>query len=220
MPSSTQAGREARPRRATYHHGNLREALMDGAVDLIDREGLRGFSLNAVARAVGVSTAAPYRHFASGEALLTAVVQRGWTEFTAALRATAEQHPDDCLRRLRALGETYLAFARQRPAVFRLLFDKRDRPVDRSGGRIAFTVLLDCVAQAAAQGLLRAPGDPVDVAHAAWALVHGLAMLHLGGDFEATRPGAGTEVGDRVLALFVDGIRTVPDGEANTESGG
>jgi hypothetical protein len=124
------------------------------------------------------------------------------------LHGAAASHPDDPLTRLRALGACYVAFAIDRSPVFRLLFDQRDRPVDRARGRAAFDVLLQCVREAHRGGLLRQGSDPVDVAHAAWALVHGLAVLQLGGGFGVTRPGVpSTEVTAAVLDQFVDGVR-------------
>ncbi|WBB78418.1 TetR/AcrR family transcriptional regulator [Micromonospora sp. WMMD882] len=195
--------------RARYHHGNLRQALMDAAVDLIARHGVPGFSLNAAARAAGVSTAAPYRHFATKEALLAAVVERGWDQFGAALRDAAGRHPDDPLERLAALGRTYLEFAVDRPAVFRLLFGEREREPQRSAaGPATFATLLTCVRQAREQGQTRPGLDDRGVARSAWGLVHGLATLHIDDVLGVVEPDASPyRLGGAAIDLFIDGLR-------------
>ena len=195
--------------RTRYHHGNLRQALLDAAVDLIARHGVHGFSLNAAARAAGVSTAAPYRHFATKDALVAAVVERGWEQFGAALRHAAQRHPDDPLERLAALGRQYIDFAVARPAVFRLLFGERDRePLRSAAGPATFDTLLACVRQARERGQLRPGLDDRRVAHAAWAMVHGLATLHLDDVLGATEPDAARHrLGSAAIEVLIDGLR-------------
>lgn len=195
--------------RPRYHHGNLRQALMDAAMDLIARDGVAGFSLNAAARAAGVSTAAPYRHFATKEALLTAVVERGWDQLGTALRDTAARYPDDPLARMAALGRTYIAFAVDRPAVFRLLFGERERePLRSTAGLATFATLLACVRQAREQGLLRPCSDDRRIAQSAWGLVHGLAVLHLDNVLGVVEPDTSPcRLGSAAIELFIDGLR-------------
>lgn len=208
--------------RSRYHHGNLRQALMDAAVALIATEGVAGFSLNAAARAAGVSTAAPYRHFASKEALLAAVVERGWKQFGAALRKAAARHPDDPLQRLAALGRTYIAFAVDHPAVFRLLFGERERePLRSTAGLATFATLLACVRQAREQGQLRPCHDDRQIAQSAWGLVHGLATLHLDNVLSIVEPDASAcRLGSVAIDLFIDGLRRhAPDPPTNPTQG-
>jgi AcrR family transcriptional regulator len=190
-----------------YHHGNLRETLLDAALDLIARDGVSGFSLNAAARAAGVSRAAPYRHFAGKEALLAAAVDRGFAQLRAQLEVAAQPYPDDPLARLGALGTAYVTFAMDNPAAFRLLFhESRQRP--STGGRATFAVLQDCVDQAHRDSRLRTDLRAADVVRAAWALVHGLVTLHLDGAL-ATAPLPALEQAavEATLATFIAGIR-------------
>lgn len=208
--------------RTRYHHGNLRQALMDAAVDLITTEGVAGFSLNAAARAAGVSTAAPYRHFASKEALLSAVVERGWKQFGAALQEAAARHPDDPLQRLAALGQTYIAFAVKHPAIFRLLFAERERePLRSTAGLATFATLLACVRQARERGQLRPCRDDRQIAQSAWGLVHGLATLHLDNVLGIVEPDASpSQLGSVAIDLFINGLRHhAPDPPANPTPG-
>ncbi|MGC4893654.1 TetR/AcrR family transcriptional regulator [Micromonospora sp. DT31] len=195
--------------RTGYHHGNLRQALLDAAVDLIAKNGLPGFSLNAAARTAGVSTAAPYRHFATKDALVAAVVERGWDQFGAALRRAEQRHPDDPLARLAALGRQYIEFAAHQPAVFRLLFGERERdPLRSAAGTATFTTLLTCVRQAQEQGQIRACLDDRQVAQAAWGMVHGVATLHLDDVLGTIEPDASPyQVGSAAIDLLIDGLR-------------
>ncbi|WP_230684902.1 TetR/AcrR family transcriptional regulator [Cellulomonas sp. JZ18] len=140
MPSTTRSD-GARPGghgRAGYHHGALRTALLEGAREMLVERGPDGFSLNALARRVGVSTAAPYRHFADRDALLCALADEGYVAFGAALDAAvhASSGPRD---RLRRLGIAYLRYAAENPAVFAIMFTARlggrVRSVRRRSGR-------------------------------------------------------------------------------------
>ena len=110
-----------RKRAASYHHGDLRDALMRAARTILEKDGLAELSLRGVARAVGVSPAAPYHHFADKHALLTAVATQGF----AALRSemiTRMAKETDPVARLDASGVGYVVFAVDNPALFRLMF--------------------------------------------------------------------------------------------------
>lgn len=192
---------------ATYHHGNLREALLDATLDLVARDGVSGFSLNAAARAAGVSRAAPYRHFANKEALLAAAVDRGFSRLRDRLEVAARTYPDEPLARLGALGLAYVTFAMANPAEFRLLFHE-SRSHSSVGGRATFAVLNDCVDQAHRDSRLRADLEAVDVVRAAWALVHGLVTLHLDGALApAPLPSMDRAAIEATLGMFIAGIR-------------
>ena len=157
-------------RNAPYHHGDLRRALLDAALLILRDEGEAGLGLRELARAVGVSPAAPYRHFDGRIALLEALAVTGWTRFTAAMEATAAGRPQD--RRI-AMGRTYVRFALDNANLFRLMFSPQLRRDNRPGLRMAAD---------AAYGTLRyiAGGHRLD-SIAAWSLVHGLAVLLLDG---------------------------------------
>lgn len=190
-----------------YHHGNLREALLDATLDLVARDGVSGFSLNAAARAAGVSRGAPYRHFASKEALLTAAVDRSFSRLRDQLEVAARPHPDEPLARLGALGTAYVTFAMANPAAFRLLFPE-SRHHSNAGGPATFAVLNDCVDQAHRDSRLRAELEAVDVVRAAWALVHGLVTLHLDGALAPyPLPALDRAAIEATLGMFIAGIR-------------
>ena len=106
---------EARP----YHHGDLRRALVDAARRLLETEGPAAMSLRAVAREAGVSPAAPYHHFKDKSELMGAIASEGWTQLTKAMFEAKAANPDDPMAR----ATTYIAFARARPALYRVMFD-------------------------------------------------------------------------------------------------
>src|SRR5579863_6646587 len=109
-------------RRRPYHHGNLREALLQGAVRVIAEVGPAAFTLREVARRAGVSHNAPYRHFRDKDALLAAVATEGYRELTRAMREAANLKSDP-LEKLKQSGLAYVAFALRRPEHFTAMFD-------------------------------------------------------------------------------------------------
>src|SRR4051812_31489326 len=114
---------EARP----YHHGDLSRALVDAARKILESEGPSALSLRAVAREAGVSPAAPYHHFKDKNELLEAVAHEGWHELDAAL-AKARASTDEARTRMTNLGVAYVCFARDNPALYRVMYDRsRDK---------------------------------------------------------------------------------------------
>lgn len=165
-----------------YHHGDLRQALVNAALALIaERQDARGVSLREVARRVGVSQAAPYRHFDDKDALLAAVAEDGFQRLLAALQANATTAIADPLQRLRVSGVAYVAFAIAHPSHYRVMFgafqsDNPAYPTLNAVGREAFAVMVEAIVAGQSAGLIKA-GDPRQLAWVTWSLVHGLAML-------------------------------------------
>lgn len=159
---------------APYHHGNLRQALLEAALRILEQQGEAGLGLRDLARAVGVSPAAPYRHFDSRAALLEALAVTGFQRFTVSMEAVAAAGPIDPMAEM---GKTYVLFALENPGLFRLMFSpqvsKNGRPGLRMAADAAFATLRHVVGGDAAAGRVRAL--------AAWAKVHGLAVLLLDG---------------------------------------
>lgn len=177
-----------RRRRSSYHHGNLRRALLDGALRLVQREGAEALTLRAVARLAGVSQAAPYRHFTDKQALLAAVAEEGFRALTAAMQRAAVR-ADSALARFRALGLAYVEFASAHPAHFRVMFgreaaDRSAHPSLRAAAEETFGLLVEAVRECQRTGLVRA-GDPEELALSAWSIVHGLSALSVDGQLQA-----------------------------------
>jgi AcrR family transcriptional regulator len=163
-----------------YHHGHLREALLQAAIQLIAEVGPAGFTLREVARRAGVSHNAPYRHFPEQQDLLAAVAAQGFRELNQAM-LDAVKHHRDSVARLKRAGLAYVEFALDRPEHFTVMFDvppasKRDDPCDAEAAEQAFGTLLGLVKHCQDEGRLPA-GDTHQFALLAWSMVHGIAKL-------------------------------------------
>lgn len=166
----------------TYHHGHLRRALIDAALVRIPVQGIVGLSLRALARDVGVTHAAPYRHFADKSALIAAIADEGAAALGHAMQQAMQQSAPgadpggadpggaDPQRQLRAMGQAYVRFAVSNPAYFKVMFGP-GQPM----GEIE--MLINAVRRARAQG----EADTEHVALAAWCMVHGIATLVVDG---------------------------------------
>jgi AcrR family transcriptional regulator len=179
------AGAVRKKPRGRYHHGDLRRALIDAALAIVEREGWHALTLRAAARLLGVSQAAPYRHFVDKDALLAAVAEEGLRTLSAWMREEAAPHEASPSRRLQALGVAYVKFAVAHPARFRVMFTAVVAEPDACPALVAayeemFGLLLDAIAACQRARLVR-EGDPRELALAAWSVVHGLADLSVGG---------------------------------------
>ena len=176
-PAVTRAPRARR----TYHHGDLRRSLVAAATRLLDGHGAQGVTLRGAARQAGVSQAAPYRHFASKEALLAAVAAEAFDALKEACSAAVAADPGDPVHRLEVVAVTYVRFAVQHPARYRLMWAPtprgRDHPVlaqaARSTGEPLLLALIECMPP----GL--ASEAPVERLFVLWSLLHGIAGLLL-----------------------------------------
>jgi AcrR family transcriptional regulator len=177
---------EATPEhRDTYHHGDLKRALTQAALGLVQEKGPKGFTLREVARRAGVSTAAPYRHFADKSQLLAAVATLGFVQLHETLSATAAQAAD-LTQQVLDMGGAYVRWAVTHPDYYQVMFgselDKSDNPDLLTAGARAFDDLLDTIVRCQHSSLLPV-GDPQEVAGPIWSLLHGVATLTIGSDF-------------------------------------
>ncbi len=180
--------------KASYHHGDLRSACLRAAMELLEERGETALSLRAVARRAGVSPAAPYRHYADREALVSAVAAVGYRQLAERL-AAAHPSPSNP-EQLASVATAYVQFALERPALFRIMFGE---PCDRDNDeRVAATAAVSLYVRAIVERSFP-QADADALATAIWALVHGLAFLHLDGKLDAPTPAA---VADRVTAAI------------------
>lgn len=193
----------AESRRRSYHHGDLREALIDAAMDALVEGGEANVGLREVARRASVSPAAPYRHFKNRADLLAAVAAAGFKRFRDSLLAAQLGLPPS--QHLAAMGQAYVAFARDNPALFRLMFSANlDRAPDdslKAAADAAFAPLVEAA-------LHETSDDPFETALAAWALVHGLAHLLNDSHILSIDPGKAESLVAAITTRFVDGLRT------------
>lgn len=182
------------PTRA-YHHGDLRDALIDAARVVL--ESGETVSLRAVAREVGVSTAAPYRHFANLESLESALAVSGLRELMDVLSEQGKPaSPADVVE----LAVAYVRFAMQHPQLFRLMFGQPCN--DRDDARVqAAGMLHEFLAEV--MRTVYPTSDPVAASTAGWSLAHGLAFLHLDGKLSADHPAT---IDGRIRSAFAAGF--------------
>jgi AcrR family transcriptional regulator len=197
--------------KATYHHGDLRAALVLAAIELLEESGETELSLRAVARRAGVSPAAPYRHYADREALVSAVAAVGYRELAERLAAA---HPAPSTpEQLASVATAYVQFALERPALFRIMFGE---PCDRDNDeRVAATTAVSAYVRSIAQRTFP-QADAEALATAIWALVHGLAFLYLDGKLDALTPSA---VAERVTAA-IQALLTATRADARAAAAG
>jgi AcrR family transcriptional regulator len=169
-----------------YHHGNLREALIRAALELIASKGTAGFTFAEAARNAGVSPAAPYRHFRDRDELMASVALRGFEQFEAALARAWDGGRPDTFTALDRLGKAYLEFARSQPAFYSAMFEGGvpigANPALRTASERAFAVLRSA-ADAICAAMPAAGRPPASmVALHIWAMAHGVASLFGRGD--------------------------------------
>jgi AcrR family transcriptional regulator len=178
--------------RRGYHHGNLKDALIEAALSLIAERGAFGFTLAEAAKFAGVTPAAPYRHFNDRNALLGELARRGFDAFAAHLREAWNDGRPDSIAALWRMGEAYLDFARQEPGLYAAMFG--DARMLREGPLIAASAAaLDGLRNAAKavlahHGVTQADGRQLGAQ--IWAVSHGVVSLANSGHFSGAAPGA------------------------------
>jgi AcrR family transcriptional regulator len=167
--------------RRSYHHGDLKEALIRAALDLIGQKGPSAFTFAEAARAAGVSPAAPYRHFRDRDALMADVAKRGFEQFEQALAHAWDDGQPDAMTAFERIGRAYLDFARSEPAYYSAMFEA-GIPLDAhpelaQAGDRAFNLLRQAAESLVAS--LPAKGRPpaLMVALHVWTMAHGVASL-------------------------------------------
>ena len=188
-----------------YHHGDLRQALIQSALAILSETGIAGLSLRAAARRAKVSAMAPYRHFADKDALLAAVAEYGFRQLAARLTAAAASATDP-RGGLAALGVAYVVFACEEPSLFKLMFGpaietKSAHPgLDEAGG-----ACFDALRQAVAAAKFFDGGPDLEgVSLACWSLVHGLASLIVDGRLAEKDAGPAEAIAARLTSLLSD----------------
>jgi AcrR family transcriptional regulator len=169
-----------------YHHGNLREALIEAALDLIGDKGVAGFTFAEAARKAGVSPAAPYRHFKDRDALLADVASKGFSAFDTAMQAAWAGGKPSPLAALLNTGRAYLEFARSEPAYYSAMFESGLKPGDypdlRKFADGAFETLRNAVETLISEVSTPHPPPVLMVSLHIWAMSHGIASLFGRGD--------------------------------------
>jgi AcrR family transcriptional regulator len=200
----------------SYHHGNLKEVLLEAARKLIEQYGPAGFSLTEAARLAGVSPAAPYRHFRDRDALLAEVARSGFERFAARLDMAWNNGVPTPLSAFENLGRAYLAFARDEPASYTVMFETGVPP--STGGQPipaaerAFDVLQKAAA-ALCRHLPEGERPPIKLMSLhIWAISHGVASLFAQGGVQARKvPMSPDEILESAMLIYLKGLGILPD---------
>lgn len=188
-----------------YHHGDLRNALIQAAGALAERGGPDAVTVRAAARGAGVTPTAAYRHFANQEALLRAAQQQAQRTLFAAMSADVDPGAPP-IERLRAAGRGYIDFALREPGLFRTAFCAPANTGALAGDEPAFALLSTLLDELVETGYT-APADRQDAEVAAWSAVHGVATLLLDGVFSWLERDAAV---DAVVGVVARGLATGP----------
>src|SRR5580704_43269 len=209
-----------------YHHGNLKEALLQAALDLIAKKGPAGFTFADAARLAGVSPAAPYRHFRDRDELMSSIAQRGFEQFEAMLTAAWDDGRPDTVTAFERVGKAYLAFARAEPAFYSAMFESTV-PVDHNPALLAASERAFGIIRAAAERLaaLAPPGMPrppaLMMALHIWAMSHGVASLFARGDAARRKlPMSPEELLEAEVLIYLRGLGFPTDRKAEASSPG
>jgi AcrR family transcriptional regulator len=190
-----------------YHHGKLKQALVDAAIALIAEVGTTGFTLREVARRAGVSHNAPYRHYRDRDELLAVVAMQGFERLTASMRRSAARG-SGTLQRLRFCGRGYVDFALHWPQHFFVMFDlpssREKYPEYAAAGQEAYDTLLSFIVACQEDGALPRE-EPEVLALTAWSLVHGIAKLAISQHLPFGRAAA-RNFADKAARILLSGM--------------
>ena len=200
--------------RSSYHHGNLRHALVEATVRLIEEKGPQAFTLAEAARLAGVSAAAPYRHFAGRDELLEEVARQGFEEFAERLEAALAVGRTSPLAAFLNMGRAYLRFAAERRGFYIAMFESG---ISITGNE-ALTQAADRargVLVTAAEALFQrsaAPRPPAGmVADHIWALSHGVVELFGRGKPGGRSPISAEDMLESGALIYLRGLGVIPD---------
>ena len=202
--------------RRGYHHGNLREALIQAALDLIAKKGPGGFTFADAARSAGVSSAAPYRHFRDRDALITDVARRGFELFAAHLERAWNDGRPEPFAAFENIGRAYLAFAREEPAYHSAMFEAGlsldDDPQLRQAADRSFAVLRHASETLCGRLAQEKRPPALMMSLHIWALSHGIASLFARGDGGRRRlPMTPEDLLEAAMLIYLRGLGIIAE---------
>ncbi len=209
--------------RRGYHHGNLREALIRAALDLIAEKGPAGFTFADAARSAGVSSAAPYRHFRDRDALMADVARRGFDLFADHLDRAWDDGRPDAFAAFENVGRAYLAFARDEPAYYSAMFEAGlsfdGDPALRQAADRSFAILRRASEVLCARLPPEKRPPALMMALHAWAMSHGIASLFSRGDGGRRRlPMMPEELLEAGMLIYLQGLGIIPEPPGQTSA--
>lgn len=202
----------ARKSDKSYHHGNLREALIAAALPLLARQGAADLSLREVAKAAGVSNAAPYRHFPNRIALLEAIAAQGFGRLVRVCQEAARRHPADPKRQLVEAGMGYLIFTLEQPQSIQLMFggvlDLRHCGDELKEAADAAILSLMAIIETGRKAGIYRRAKAMDLLLTSWSTIHGYSMLVSAGTLRdlAATPAQVQGLGKEISRILLSGM--------------
>ena len=204
--------RNSLPRKG-YHHGNLKQALVEATISLVEEKGPNGFTLAEAAKTAGVSAAAPYRHFEGREALIAEAARQGFEIFADLLEFAYAKGAGSPLASFESTGRAYLAFARKHPGHYICMFESgvsiNSADIAPASNR-AFGVLIQA-AEKLTENLPAERRPPATmVSQHIWAISHGVVELFARGEPGAKSPYAAEDLLETGLGIYLRGLGALP----------
>ena len=203
MPSPRKQG--------SYHHGDLRRAVIDSALQLIAEQGIESLTLREIAKRVGVSRMAPYRHFENKAVLLAVLAQEGFQALYDHIQGTLAKASPLPLEKLQVLGVAYIFYAVKNPVHYRVMFDsslsnRTLYPPLYDTAVKSFNCLVEVLVDCQHKALIR-EGDPKELAQINWSMCHGLAMLLIDNQFVTMGHRPVEELANAAVKTLIDGLK-------------
>jgi len=202
------------PQARPYHHGDLHQEILCAACDLLEEQNIASLSFRQVAKKVGVSHTAPYRHFKDKESLLAGIAGVGFNQLAKKLTEAVVANIDDPAAQLKEAAQGYVKMAMSRPQCTQLMFSgilpcDDTYPELRASGDTAFAGLKTIIEEGQALGVFR-QGDIETLALAAWSSIHGLALLLIGGNLPEilSIPVDTRQLTDALTTTLLEGLKT------------
>ena len=205
------------PKKKGYHHGDLKRALVDGALRLIEEKGPQGFTLSEAAREAGVTPAAVYRHFDGREDLIAEAARQGYDIFADLMEYAYDKGQPSALASFEATGRAYLAFARKYPGHYVAMFESgisTQRTPDLHDAATRARAILERAAEELAQHIPAEKRPPPQMFSAhIWAMSHGVVELFARGQPGTRAPFPPEDLLESGIGIYLRGLGLVPPDE-------
>ena len=203
MPHSSKPG--------SYHHGDLRQAVIDSALQLIAERDIQSLTLREIAKRVGVSPMAPYRHFKNKAVLLAVLAQEGFQALYEHIQMALTKAASDPLDRLQAFGVAYILYAVENPVHYRVMFDsslsnRTVYPPLYQTALKSFEFCVQVLIECQQAGLIK-PGDPKEIAQINWSMCHGLSMLLIDHQLSTMGHAPVKELANSAWKTLIEGLK-------------